>query len=84
MKHSLQWSRVKRALGFARAQRWLVAVILFLTLLVAAANALEPLVMKYIFDGLGEAGTVATILTGVLLLGGLIVFREIANGFPTG
>ncbi len=81
MSASPQWSRVRRALRFARAQRWLVAVILFLTLLVAAANALEPLVMKYIFDGLGDAGALRTVLTGVGLLIALVIFRELAAGF---
>jgi ATP-binding cassette, subfamily B, bacterial len=80
MTRSQLWSRVRRALGFARAQRGLVATILFLTLLVAAAGAFEPLVMKYIIDGLTDANPLQTVFTGVAILVGLIVFRELAAG----
>ncbi len=74
-------SRLRRAMAFARPHRRLVVLILFITFVVAAANALEPLVMKYIFDRLGGNGTLRALLTGVLLLVGLAVFREIGGGF---
>jgi len=80
MKSPLRWNRLRRALGFARAHRWLVLVILLMTLLVAAANAVEPLVMKYIFDRLtGGAGAVEAVLAGVGALVGLALLREIGS-----
>ncbi|MFW6323891.1 MAG: ABC transporter ATP-binding protein, partial [Desulfovibrionales bacterium] len=73
-------SLLGRALSFARPHRLTVAVILALTLSASAMSALEPLVMKYIFDGLGENGTLEAVLFG---LGGLVllaVFREVGSG----
>ncbi len=52
-----------------------------LTFAVAAANALEPLVMKYIFDRLGGEGTLQAVLLGVAMLAGLALLREIGGGF---
>ena len=42
-------ARLRRALSLARAQRWSIA-----TILLAGLNAFEPLILKYIFDGLGQ------------------------------
>ncbi|MCU7492068.1 MAG: ABC transporter ATP-binding protein [Ignavibacteria bacterium] len=56
-------------------------LILGLTLVVAAANALEPLIMKYIFDRLGGNTTTKTIIVGAGLLLGLGLFRDIIGGF---
>jgi ATP-binding cassette subfamily B protein len=77
MKSSLQWSRVRRALGFARAHRWLIAIILPMTLMVAATNAVEPLIMKFIFDELAEGGILRALLLGASALLGLAVLREV-------
>ncbi len=74
-------SRLRRAMAFARPHRWLVVLILILTFAVAAANALEPLVMKYIFDRLGGDGGLRAVLLGVLMLAGLALLREIGGGF---
>ncbi|MCU7495063.1 MAG: ABC transporter ATP-binding protein [Ignavibacteria bacterium] len=56
-------------------------LILGLTLIVATANALEPLIMKYIFDRLGGSATTKTIIVGAGLLLGLGLFRDIIGGF---
>ncbi|MBE0599450.1 MAG: ABC transporter ATP-binding protein [Desulfuromonadales bacterium] len=74
------WPRLKRAMRFAQPHRTVVVMILILTFAVAATNALEPLVMKFIFDGLGEDGTLQTIVAGVLMLVVLALGREITGG----
>jgi ATP-binding cassette subfamily B protein len=47
-----------------------------LTLLLSAVGAAEPLVLKYVFDGLGTAGVNRVLLTGVALLLVLALVRE--------
>lgn len=79
MNSSLQWARLRRALGFARAHRWLVVLILLMALLVAAANAVEPLVMKYVFDRLAAGGLVQALAAGVFGLLGLALLRELGS-----
>jgi ATP-binding cassette, subfamily B, bacterial len=75
-----QRSRLRRAIGFAQPHRWTVTVILLLTIVVAGANAAEPLVMKYIFDQLGAQGTLHAVLLGVAMLIGLALLRELTGG----
>ncbi len=72
-------SRLRRAMAYARPYRAFIAVILFLTFLVAAAGALEPLVMKFIFDRLGGDATLESVAIGVAMLAGLGLFRELAG-----
>ncbi len=79
MSYALQWSRLRRALGFARNQRWLIVVILLATLVIAVINALEPLVMKYIFDGLAGSEAWQAVLFGVGGLLGLTLLRELGT-----
>lgn len=66
---------------FAFPHRATIVLILILTFLVAAASALEPLVMKFIFDSFLGEETFRGLLTGVALLVGLGLFREIGSGF---
>jgi len=80
MHASGHWTRLRRALGFARAHRLTIAVILFLTLIVAALQALEPLAMKYIFDRLGSDDAGQAVLYGVGMLLGLTLIRELGTG----
>jgi ATP-binding cassette, subfamily B, bacterial len=75
-----QQSRLRRAIGFARPHRWTVLGILCLTIIVAGANAAEPLVMKYIFDQLGVQGSLHAVLQGVAMLLGLALLRELTGG----
>lgn len=73
-------TRLNRAVRFAFPQRHAVLAILLLTLTVAALNAFEPLILKYIFDTLGGSRSMR-ILTGlVALLGAFALVREGANG----
>ncbi|HEX2964112.1 MAG TPA: ABC transporter ATP-binding protein, partial [Ignavibacteriales bacterium] len=78
---SQYWNKLLRALSFTREYRMFLFLILGLTLVVAAANALEPLIMKYIFDRLGGNTTTKTIIVGAGLLLGLGLFRDIIGGF---
>jgi ATP-binding cassette, subfamily B, bacterial len=73
-KQSNHWARLRRALSFARPHRKSVALILGLTLIGAVIGAVQPLLLKYIFDVLGDQGA----LEGVLwALGGLVVLALI-------
>ena len=73
------WARaanLRRALFFARSQKWHMVLILLLTLVIAGINAVEPLIMKYIFDGLGDRKALEFVFTGVGLFFGLGFLRE--------
>jgi ATP-binding cassette subfamily B protein len=74
-------TRLRRALKFAFPYKRAVVGIFFITLLVAAANAIEPIILKYLFDNLASDGRSAKELSRyVLWLVGLGLFRELANG----
>src|ERR1051325_120697 len=68
-------------MGFALPYRRAVGTILLITLALAAVNAAEPLILKYIFDGLSLPPQTRALLIGIGCLVGLGVFREIASGF---
>lgn len=67
---------LRRALRFLRPHRAAIAIILVLALLGAAGGALEPLVLKYIFDRLAPHGAAHALVLGVLMLAGLGLLRE--------
>lgn len=72
--------RLRRALAFAFPFRHAVAVIFVITLLMAAANAAEPVVLfKYIFDSLFPGGSNHVLIVGIAVLIGLGIFREAAT-----
>lgn len=48
-----------------------------MTILVSATNAVELLVMKYVFDHLAEGGLVQALAAGVTGLVGLALLREL-------
>lgn len=73
--------RIHDAMGLAVHQRNAIAAILALTLLMAAANAAEPLALKMIFDDLANSSPWADLMRGLLLLTALAVLREAARGF---
>lgn len=73
------WSLLARAMRFARPHAAAAAVILVLTLLVAGAGAVDPLVMKYIFDSLTGPQASEGLFIGVSLLAGLALGREIVQ-----
>src|SRR5690606_18508374 len=63
--------QVRRAMRFVRPFRGKVGAILAMTLVVAAFGAVEPLVMKYLFDELVAGGTRTLVLgvAGLVMLG---------------
>ncbi|PTY08084.1 ABC transporter [Opitutaceae bacterium EW11] len=75
-------TRLRRALEFARPHRGAVAAILAFTLVLAAVNAAEPVVLKHIFDGLAAAGPrkIEALLASVGLLLLLGLAREAIGG----
>ena len=68
-----QW---RRAFTFVRPDLRVVVVILAFTLVLAAMNAAEPLVLKYIFDRLAEGAAAQALVAGVGMLLGLNLARE--------
>lgn len=71
----------RRALGFAAPFRRYIVVILLITLVLAVINAAEPLILKYIFDDLSSQKRIRVLLTGIGILVGLGIFRELATGY---
>jgi ATP-binding cassette subfamily B protein len=70
--------RYRRLLAFVRPHRRSIAGILGLTLTVAAINACEPIVMKLLFDRLGD-GSSGVVFAAVAGLAALAVAREVSN-----
>jgi ATP-binding cassette, subfamily B, bacterial len=65
-----------RALQYAGPQNKQIGFILLLTLTVAGISAVEPLIMKFIFDGLVGEGILRHTLTGILMLACAVLLRE--------
>lgn len=72
-------SPLRRALRFLKPKRAAVAGILLLALGVAAMNAVEPLILKIIFDALGNGDGTRLLFIGVGGLVGLGLLREGAS-----
>jgi ATP-binding cassette, subfamily B, bacterial len=68
--------RLRRGLSYLRPFRGAVAAILGLVLVIGALNALEPLILKYIFDELGGGRRWQAIALGVGLLVGAGLLRD--------
>jgi ATP-binding cassette, subfamily B, bacterial len=77
----LHFKYLHSAMRFALPHRNAIIVILLLTVLMAGANAAEPLVLKYIFDDLAEQAAWQVVAQGLILLSVLAVLREVARGF---
>jgi ATP-binding cassette, subfamily B, bacterial len=73
-------SQLRRALGFALPYRLTIMTILLLTLAVAVVSAVEPLVMKYIVDGLAAEGGLSVVWVGLAFLAILAICRDGAGG----
>jgi len=71
--------RLRRSLGYLRPFRRSVAGILSLVLVAGVLNALEPLVLKSIFDALGVGQAWRSVVLGVALLMGAGLLREGVN-----
>ena len=72
--------RLKRSLVFIRAYRLALFFILALSFVLAGLNATEPLIMKYLFDSLGEGAAKSSILAGLAALFCITLMREIIGG----
>ena len=69
-----------RAVRFALPQRNAIIAILALTLFMAAANAAEPLALKYVIDRLTGTVTLNPLFKGLAVLAALALTRELASG----
>ncbi len=72
--------RFKRALAFLRAYRLALVFVLVLSFTLAGLNAVEPLVLKFIFDSLGGANAESSIISGLIFLFLVSVSRELIGG----
>src|SRR3954452_12261989 len=75
------FAKLHRAIRFALPQRNAILVILVLTLFMAAANAAEPLAIKYVIDGLTSHPTLDPLWRGLAVLAVLALTREAAHAF---
>ena len=69
--------RLGRALAFVRPYRLVIGAIVTLTLMMGALSALEPLLLRTIFDALG--GERRLVLTGIVLIAALLAGREVLS-----
>lgn len=61
-KTGLHWQQIRRALGYAKTEKKYILIVLSFTLSVAMMGVLEPLLMRHIFDSLGDKGSVSEVL----------------------
>lgn len=64
------WKLIGRALGYARSEKKYILTVLFFALSLAGLGVLEPLLMRHIFDSLGEKGSVTQVM---ITAAGLVV-----------
>jgi ATP-binding cassette, subfamily B, bacterial len=76
-----RFRQLHTAVRFALPQRHAIFIIIGLTLVVGATSALEPLVLKWIFDGLTSVASLRLLLIGIGTLLGLAMLREAMDGF---
>jgi ATP-binding cassette subfamily B protein len=65
---------------FASPQRGPIGLVILLMLAVATINAVEPLILKIIFDGLGASDGHRALLAGVAGLAAIMLARELMDG----
>ena len=68
--------RLHEAIRFAFPQRYAILSIIALTVFIAALNAVEPLVLKALFDELAGGRSVKILVLGLLLLVLFAIGRE--------
>jgi ATP-binding cassette subfamily B protein len=68
--------RLYQAVRFAFPQRYAIAIIVGLTLTVSAVNAIEPLIIKTVFDALAVGQSRRVLVLGLAALAGFAVLRE--------
>jgi ATP-binding cassette subfamily B protein len=70
---------LRRAMGFIAPYRGTIGFILLLTLLLGGASAIEPLVMRSIFEALGRSRNERLLASPLMLLCALGIAREAMN-----
>jgi ATP-binding cassette subfamily B protein len=75
--------RMHRAVQFAFPQRHAIAAIIVLMLLVAALNAIEPLILKNLFDALAAGRHMTALVLALALLAGFAIAREFMDGIAS-
>jgi ATP-binding cassette, subfamily B, bacterial len=69
----------RRAMKFARPYRAYLIIILLLTIVSSAASAVEPLIMKLVFDNITGSGSMDLLLKGIAAFVLLLILKEIAG-----
>jgi ATP-binding cassette subfamily B protein len=77
---STRRSRFRQAIRFAFPQRPAIALIVLLMLAVAGINAVEPLIIKSIFDGLGSHEAIRIVMVSIAMLAAIAILRELMDG----
>jgi ATP-binding cassette, subfamily B, bacterial len=78
---SSSWRKqVGRALLFIQPNRGMILIVMGLTLAAAGFEAVEPLILKYLFDKLGT-GIESALIIGIGGLFTIGLFREVISGF---
>jgi ATP-binding cassette, subfamily B, bacterial len=72
--------RLREAIHFAFPERRAIIAIMMLTLTVAAVNAVEPLIVKTMFDSLTGHQAVSSLVMAIAALAGCAVLRELMDG----
>jgi ATP-binding cassette subfamily B protein len=72
--------RLRQAVPFAFPQRRAIVAIMMLTLTVAAVNAVEPLIVKAMFDNLTGRQAVSALVMAIAALAGCALLRELMDG----
>jgi ATP-binding cassette, subfamily B, bacterial len=72
---------LKRSLRLVRPYKWKITVILALTSLVAAANVVEPVIIKSIIDHIGTTEQMSYLIYGIALFLGVSLFSNLSSAF---
>ncbi len=70
------WKQIARALSYARSEKRYIIIVLFLALCVAAIGVVEPLLMRHIFDSLGNKASWQQIMFTAAGMVALAVLKE--------
>jgi ATP-binding cassette subfamily B protein len=73
-------NRLHQAVRFAFPQRHAIAIIIALTLTAAGLSAIEPLILKGIFDELTAGQHLRVLVLSILALAGFALLRELMEG----
>lgn len=73
------WKQISRALGYAKAERRYILIVLFCALTVAIIGVGEPLLMRHIFDSLGSQGSLQQVLITAAGLVAMAFVKELIS-----